>query len=142
MLMLCIQKAALDKKTYAPILKEDMRCPICEATHATVPKLRKHLTAHFQKMKDEATERELAKIMAMNYDDPNLLQVAPEPDEPSTDAAAEGEGEADAAESSTSAENGLKRKHGEGDGPEVIDVDALPEPPLAKRQQVAAPSDS
>ncbi|EIW51723.1 DNA 5'-adenosine monophosphate hydrolase [Trametes versicolor FP-101664 SS1] len=133
--------AALDKKTYAPILKEDMRCPICEATHATVPKLRKHLTAHFQKMKDEATERELAKLMAMNYDDPNLLQVAPEPDEP-TDAAAEGEGEADAAESSTSTENGLKRKHGEGDGPEVIDVDALPEPPQAKRQQVAAPSDS
>ncbi len=123
-----------------------MRCPICEATHGTVPKLRKHLTAHFLKMKDEATERELQKLLAMNNDDPNLLQVAP--DEPT----AEGEGEVsaavapalegDTAESSTSTENGLKRKHGEGDGPEVIDVDALPEPPQAKRQQVAGPSDS
>ncbi|KAI0374935.1 hypothetical protein BV20DRAFT_935176 [Pilatotrama ljubarskyi] len=145
-------KSSLDKKEYEDLLRVDMSCPHCNEPFKTMPKMHKHLLDAFQKLRDEEQQRQLQAILAEDaanknndddHRDPFGGQIMwsyvgdPESGAEDEDGNAEGGGGA--------ADNGLKRKHDDVEGggePEVIDVDALPEPSPAKKQQVEAGTSS
>ncbi|KAI0362144.1 hypothetical protein OH77DRAFT_1441395 [Trametes cingulata] len=119
-------KASLEKKEYEDLLRGSMSCPHCDEPFKTMPKMHKHLLDVFDKMKDAEEERKLQAMRAAA-----AARDSPPPRIPTLE-----EIEARMEE---------KRKHDDvqdGGEPEVIDVDALPEPSPAKKQQVEAPSSS
>ncbi|KAI9064478.1 hypothetical protein FKP32DRAFT_1570725 [Trametes sanguinea] len=134
-------KTAIDKVEYNKILGRDPLCPHCDEQYRTIPKLKKHLKDVFKKAKAAAQERNAAAANAAGNASSSEDTGTAAAGDPATNTTTES-GATQLGEGSAGATTGQKRKHYETqlDPLDIIDVDALPDPTPAKRQQLAAPS--